>query len=528
MKSEMKRKLLLFLAIVSALVCVFATAVSAAEADEFGTPEIIPGMGEKSAFGEDGVGATFTSRVVMYDGEEYHTYPSYYIFANKTETELSFGEINDATGKGYSNMSVIRVEVPKNMLKFWDIFMNNNKLRYVYLPETVTVIGGNAFWACHSLEYVNVPRDCVSIENYAFIGCGKLTTLDMTEARCLKRTGDNNTFEGCKSLETLIFPDGFEHFGGASNVDSLKEIYFPASTKYIGTISWAKALNTVTIPFGVTTLQSNLFNYSPGIKTVVIHGGVTKIASDVLVQTNYVSKVIYTGSAEDEIVDSIKTGFPGATIVYGSLCDNYYRGEHLNDTNPCVINCERCGFWGVAKENPKHTEAVYVEYVSFDRLGARVTRCTSQGCGYEVSSELPPLFECRGYSVQEFGSLGITLGYTVNVEAIDDYEASTGNAFAYGVFAVSKAKLGTNDIFLPDGTVSNGVIKVDIFSRENEALEIKVIGIADAQKGAELAIGIYATVTKDGATEYFCMQPDTPTDGEKYSFVSYNSLTSAE
>ena len=72
----MKKKILLMLAVVCILAFVMSLSAFAAATDEFGTVETIEGMSEKSAFGDDGRADTFKSRVVLFDGTEYHTYPA--------------------------------------------------------------------------------------------------------------------------------------------------------------------------------------------------------------------------------------------------------------------------------------------------------------------------------------------------------------------------------------------------------------------------------------------------------------------
>ena len=113
----MKKKIFLALAIISLLTCLFAISVNAATTNEFGEVEIIAGISEKSVFGVDGTADGYTSKVVMFDGTEYHTYPAYYIFTNNVYTTTNFKELNDATGKNYVKTSLIRAEVPQNVQK---------------------------------------------------------------------------------------------------------------------------------------------------------------------------------------------------------------------------------------------------------------------------------------------------------------------------------------------------------------------------------------------------------------------------
>jgi hypothetical protein len=242
--------------------------------------------------------------------------------------------------------------------------------------------------------------------------------------------------------------------------------------------------------------------------------------------TLYLKDVIYTGAQSDEIVSSIKTAFSGAVVTYGNHCTYYYGDQHLNDTNPCVINCTRCGAVNVPKENPIHSEFVSIVYENgFDKAGARVTACSNEGCKYEIRAEVKAMFNCLGYSVQTYGAGGFSLAYSVNTEATNEYTLKTGNSVAYGVFAVLKDKLGNSDVFGTDGKTADGVVSAEVSAHSLCAFEIKVVGFNEEQKDALLAVGAYVSVTKDGTTEYSYMQDDTKgiTNGKHY-FVSYNDI----
>ena len=126
----------------------------------------------------------------------------------------------------------------------------------------------------------------------------------------------------------------------------------------------------------------------------------------------------------------------------------------------------------------------------------------------------------------ENGTGGIAIGFTVNNEAIAEYEEITGKTLKYGVFAVLKDRLGDNDVFSEDGTAADGVINADI-ADEFVAFELKIEGFTDKYKATKLAIGAYVAVTEDEATEYSYMQSGTPLENEKYCFVSYNDIVNA-
>ena len=528
------RKFTFTLAILSILLCLFAVSVSAAATNEFGEVEIVSGMDEKSVFGDDGKADTYTTRVVLFDGTEYHTYPAYYIFTNNVNTTTDFGQLNTLAGKSYGKTSVIRAEVPHNVQKITgDIFNSYNDLKYVLFPDTLTQINGNMFYTSHGLEWVNVPRDCVSIGGYAFYGCSSLETIDMSNAQSLKRT-EANQFYNCPNLKELIFPEGFEYFGGAGGggpkqdgLGSLKTLYLPNSVTYMGSISEAKAIGTITVPLGVTSIKAKQFCWSPGINKVVLHSGITSVDKNALDMTLYLTEVVYTGQETDSIVDSIKAAFSGATITYGNHCNYYYNGEHLNDTNPCVINCTRCNSVNVPKENPVHNEFVSISYESFDTKGTKTVSCTNEGCAHTITEQLSPLFTCQGYSAPEDGSGAVVIKFTVHAEAILEYEGLTGKTVKYGLFAASKNALGTGDILDENGNAINGSIKADVSDTEYVALTLKMVGFdTDESKEAKFAIGAYVETTLDGNKEYSYLQVGAPENGEKYCFISHNEVFS--
>ena len=161
----------------------------------------------------------------------------------------------------------------------------------------------------------------------------------------------------------------------------------------------------------------------------------------------------------------------------------------------------------------------------FHNAGAYLCPCTDCGAT-DTRVEAASLFACLGYSVTESGSAGIVIGFTLNGKAITEYEEITNRTVKYGVFAVSKDKLGTNDVFASDGTVAQGVINAELTNSSFTVFQIKIRGfVTDAQKNKMIAMGAYVKVTDGNGTEYSYMQPGTPLEGENYCFVSYNGIT---
>ena len=51
--------------------------------------------------------------------------------------------------------------------------------RFCSIPDSVTKIGGYAFFNCGSLKYIEIPENVLSIGNYAFRGCYSLAKIEI-------------------------------------------------------------------------------------------------------------------------------------------------------------------------------------------------------------------------------------------------------------------------------------------------------------------------------------------------------------
>ena len=220
----------------------------------------------------------------------------------------------------------------------------------------------------------------------------------------------------------------------------------------------------------------------------------------------------------------------GQYIVYNySSCEAFNNGVHGETTavNSCVCVCGVCQDT-LVNHSPDASLATTMCYTDYALAGVKVSACKNEGCIYRVEDEAPALFGCLGYSVQSFGTGGISIGFTVNNKAIAEYKEITGADVKYGVFAASFNKLGGGDIF-ENGVANQNAVCAEIKAVEFSVFEIKITGIADSQRDALLAIGAYVSVTKDGTTEYSYMQDEAK--GNKrgnYYIVSYNDIVVKE
>lgn len=124
------------------------------------------------------------------------------------------------------------VFIATGITNIYDVFKNNESLKNVYLPNTLTAIEGEAFKGCTKLEYVDFAKGATQIKDYAFNGCSSLksitipssvaiigkmafcstglTSIELPEG--VKILGDRS-FAGCTDLEKVTIPMSIETFG---------------------------------------------------------------------------------------------------------------------------------------------------------------------------------------------------------------------------------------------------------------------------------------------------------------------------
>lgn len=376
--------------------------------------------------------------------------------------------------------------------------------------------------------------------NRNLYNCTNLHTVRLASGTeySLKCSVNNNWRFSGTAITEIVFPSNITSVGvdNFKNCKQLTSIYILGNTTSLGQRNFLGCDSLTNIYFlgndpqiDITSISENFYECVDG-NTTHDFSGIGKYFFFVCDNSEYLSQVKEAIGALAVISYSDYIAKPqayteGRYVIYGTnICDVYY-GEHIIDeenANPCAGECTVCGDTVV-----NHTEyeniSVTVEYASYLSTGSKITFCNNPGCTYKVVEETDALFRCLGYSASEDGHGGIAIGYTVNNEVIAEYTSITGKSLKYGVFAVLKDKLDGGDIFGENGA-TEGVVSAEILNCEFVAFEIKVTGFMDTQKDVLFAVGAYVEVTDKESTVYSYMQDGTPTAGEKYCFVSYNSV----
>ena len=187
---------------------------------------------------------------------------------------------------------------------------------YDYQFGWTTAIPANAFTACIKLDSVVIPERVTSIGELAFAGCEALSQITIPSSvstmgrnvfsgTAIKSAGPiggdydcqfgwtatipENAFSGCKSLESVVFPDSISSIGDSAfnACAGLVTVELPRQLTTIGVAAFAgcESLVQITLPDGVITLGSSAFSDCGKLADVVIPASVTTMGSNVFYHT---------------------------------------------------------------------------------------------------------------------------------------------------------------------------------------------------------------------------------------------------
>ncbi len=190
--------------------------------------------------------------------------------------ELEVTYYKDYNNTGYKSIKTIVIPEKVNYMgrtrkvtSIGEGVFNHSSLTSVTIPNSVTSIGGLAFYYCSGLTSVTIPNSVTSIGVWAFNGCSGLTSVNISDLEAWCKI----SFEGFDSNPLYFVHHLF------LNGTEIKDLVIPNSVTSIG--DWAfngcSGLTSVTIPNSVTSIGNGAFYYCSGLTSVTIPNSVTSI-----------------------------------------------------------------------------------------------------------------------------------------------------------------------------------------------------------------------------------------------------------
>ncbi len=197
------------------------------------------------------------------------------IHPNAFENNCNLRDINvDEKNSYYTSIDGVLYdkEVKKLIL-----FVNKDKTAFT-IPSTVTHIGCNAFYHCHQIKNIFLPKDLSIIGDMAFSDCCALQNIILPEEVI---SIGNWAFEDCVSLSEITISSHLYTLGkwAFKNCTSLTNVILPNTLTTIenGCFEQCTALKSIIIPSNITTIGESAFAHCSALSHVELSCETTTI-----------------------------------------------------------------------------------------------------------------------------------------------------------------------------------------------------------------------------------------------------------
>ena len=536
----MKKKILLVLTIAAALACLFALCVSAVNID--GLEYSLNGTTMEATLTEQNQSCSLTTVIipstVEHEGNVYtvtkinssafkgngtivslttpstikHIGTHAFREMSKLEeitinTSAEFTAFNDA--EVYSCKALKKADL-SGMVGLVDMgggstydhtFTYCSSLTEVILPDSLLIIGTNAFNGCSSLANIDLPDGLTTLRGNAFTGCA-FETIEIPET--VTYIGDY-AFQSCKNLVSLTIPVGVTYFG-CNNFQYTKvtKVVFPSTVTGAGKDMFNSVYCLDTVVLGcedVSNYNGSFFSGCGPLNYVFYAGDDYTVLTSKYSALKYHEPVTY-----EQYLINLRNpdfaGYAGKVLVYGTE------------------NCDGCGDVDTAEYG----------FIFEDLLSEMYMGAACKSCGAKVVSETyAPVFVDLGYSTSMInGSCAILQGFKINYESVEVYNGKFASAQIgeFGVLAVAARRVD-GVAFDENGVALDGVLsykmetKLDYF--EIKINNIPVDGMIDENTAfvdAKLHLCAYVVI---GEKTYYVSESYV---GETLgTAVSYSSIT---
>ena len=328
-------------------------------------------------------------------------------------------------------------------------FCGLENTKTINIPDSVKVIGAEAFAWSNNLQTINIPTSVTTIDAAAFAGNNKLQSITIPDSVTELGVG---AFILCENLTNVTLPNTISSipYGTFAACVSLKKINIPSSVKTIEDEAFSMTgFTEFTVPDTITSIGARAFSDCENLVKVTIPKTVTKIVDD-----------IFEGGSEDVTIYGEKGSY---AEKYANKNDISFKAISSGQEDPSDILTGKT----TAKLNVRKGPGT--KYAKMGTL--------SKGAKVEVITKLPSGW----YKIKYKGTYGYVLGKYVklNTPQQDEKVIATGKTTAQ-----LNVRKGSSTKYAKIGSLSKGA-KVEIVSKlSNGWYKIKYNGTYGYVSGA--------------------------------------------
>lgn len=182
--------------------------------------------------------------------------------------------------QGYEETNTPLVNIPQNIETIGSSAYRGSGIKKAIFPNTITSIGGSAFYMCSKLEEVYIPDsdNTITIGGSAFSTCKSLKKLYLGKGVTLSTS---SVFDNCHIEEVTFNSSTTQNYTG-DKWNSLKKLVINNNVTEVenGAFSGSKKLESVTILSTNISLPKWAFNNCPKLKEVKISEGCKSIGQE--------------------------------------------------------------------------------------------------------------------------------------------------------------------------------------------------------------------------------------------------------